>query len=231
MLIVTKNNMGYMSTTLDKFGQKFVDRFTQVPGTILDIGAAYGVISHPCLKAGCHVTAVDLEKLHLEELKQTAPKGDNLSTIAGAFPQDIHLPKSSFDGVIVSRVLHFIEGKLIIEGLKKIRKWLKPDGELYIINDTPFIKTIPRLRKIYMERKLKGDLWPGAFHDFPSYDEFNKKHVPEYINLQDIDTLTMALEESGFLIKEIGYMPRLDFPESMQLDGRESVGAIAVKSD
>ena len=229
MLIATKNNMGFMSTAIDPVCGKFINKHAKTAGKILDIGAAYGVTTFPFLEVGCSVTAVDMEAKHLEELQENAPNSGLLTTITAKFPDELNFPDDTFDAIIISRVLHFLEGELIIAGLKKIKRWLKPEAELFILTETPFIKTLGRLRKEFLERKVAGEKWPGSFNDFPSYEEPHLGNLPYYINLQDQDTLSAALLESGLKIQEITYVSRSDFPEHMLLDGRESIAAIATK--
>ena len=50
----------------------------------------------------------------------------------------------------------------------------------------------------------------------------------DYIQL-DKDILKRELKRAGFDIENIEYINRIDYPSDTQLDGRESVGAIAVK--
>jgi len=49
--IQTLNKMGYMTSTLDRFSQAFVDFAPKAPGRALDIGAAYGVAASLALYA------------------------------------------------------------------------------------------------------------------------------------------------------------------------------------
>ena len=50
--VKTFNNMGFMTTYLDEFSQKFVDSSVNCGGPVLDIGCAYGNASIPALKQG-----------------------------------------------------------------------------------------------------------------------------------------------------------------------------------
>lgn len=46
----------------------------------------------------------------------------------------------------------------------------------------------------------------------------------------DPKVLRRVLFQAGFVIKKISYIPRPDFPKDLQLDGHESIGAIAYKT-
>ena len=53
--------------------------------------------------------------------------------------------------------------------------------------------------------------------------------MPEFFNFLDKDILTSIFEEKGFIVEQSNYVNRDDFPESLRLDGRESVMLIARK--
>ena len=89
--IPTLNNMGYMTSTLDLYSQKFVKLASKCKGTVVDIGAAYGIATLAALKAGkCQVVANDIEQGHLDHIRKSAKKDkERLTLKRGSFPDKI----------------------------------------------------------------------------------------------------------------------------------------------
>ncbi len=230
--IPTLNQTGFMTLEVDEYSQEFINYASFFPDRpSLEIGAAYGVASLKALKQGAHIIANDLDNRHLEILKQQCPQDykDRLTLLPGNFPEEIDFEEGSLQAVLACRVFHFFPGDKIIEGLKKIKHWLTDQGKLFIINETPYFGTTKAFIPIYEERKKAGAEWPGLA-DLNCFDPTKRPFVECTINLFDADTLTRALHEAGFKIEKLSYINREGvFPKSALYDGRESVGAVAVK--
>jgi hypothetical protein len=152
-----------------------------------------------------------------------------LTLLPGSFPEDFDFNEGSLQAVLACRVFHFFSGEKIIEGLKKIRHWLTNQGKLFIVNETPYFGTCRAFIPIYEERKKLGEPWPGLV-DLNYFDPTKRPFVEGTVNLFDADTMTWVLNEAGFKIEKLSYINRIGaFPENALYDGRESVGAVAVK--
>ena len=76
------------------------------------------------------------------------------------------------------------------------------------------------------------DFFPGFIEDFSVFDDSLNKggRVPFAIHFFDIDIMKRELELAGFEVEDLRYLDRSkDFPEFLQWDGRESLGAVGVK--
>jgi SAM-dependent methyltransferase len=229
--VPTLNNMGYMTKTLDPYSQEFVEYAGQMSGPVLEVGAAYGIASLAALAAGAKVYCNDLDPRHLEAVKQQAIERQlelsRLMIVPGQFPQEITFPANTLESVLICRVIHFFDGETIEVSLQRLYDWLKPGGKLFIVAETPYLKTLSDFVPEYEKRVQKGDKWPGLITNLHQY--FSDQNNPKFIHCMDIPVLKRVLTAQGFVIEKIGYINRSDFPEDRRLDGRESVGVIAYK--
>ena len=86
------------------------------------------------------------------------------------------------------------------------------------------------MEKIRFEkRKKEGDKWPGLIKDISLYNPQRGGFLPKLLHFFDPDTLSEIILRQGFLIEQVSTFARPEFPLDLQLDGRESVGLIAVK--
>ena len=115
--IPTLNRFGYMKFEWDEFCKEFVEYAKKSQDLVLEIGPAYGWVTHRALEQDIKIIAADISKEHLEILLKGAPadKLGNLYVYLGAFPNEIELPKESLGSILASRILHFLEGDQIDE--------------------------------------------------------------------------------------------------------------------
>lgn len=229
--IKTLNNMGYMTSTLDPFSQKIIDFAKNSSGPLLEIGAAYGVATLKALEIGCQVIANDLDERHLKILLERTPKQEKerLTLLPGKFPEEINIPQKSVGAILICRVLHFFNGQRIELAINKAFGWLKSGGKLAIIAETPYLKNFQNFIPIYEQRKKQGHPWPGFIEDTMEFGPDRGKFLPKQVHWLDKEVLCRAVEKVGFLIEEVSFIDRKDFPDDLRLDGRESVGLIARK--
>ena len=102
--------------------------------TIADIGAGsgYHAFRMASLVKNGMVYAVDIQVEMLSEIEKTkkSTKTKNIETILGT-ERSINLPKNSIDKILMVDVYH--EFSFPIEMMASIKKALKPDGELFLI--------------------------------------------------------------------------------------------------
>ena len=129
--------------------------------TVADIGAGTGYFSFPIAKKAAKVIAIDIDQRFLDcinQKKQTLKIGANLETRLTT-PDSSGLKTGEADMVLIVDTYHHIEGR--VEYLKKLKKCLRPNGVLVII-DFKKVKTPPgppvelRLAQEQVESELKS---------------------------------------------------------------------------
>jgi SAM-dependent methyltransferase len=232
-LVPTLNQMGYMLAEPDEYNQLAIDFAPLAPGPFLDIGAAYGLATIPALEKGARVIAVDIDAHHLRILEKKVPESlrTRLSLIQAHMPDELEFEENSLGAVLASRVFHFFQGDDVKTSIQKIFKWLKPGGKFFFTVVTPYIGTFLKFLPVFEERKRNKHPWPGAIEDAHAYTTSpNPEQGPKFINLFDLEMVTLLLEDVGFLIEKSGYIPaHEDFPGHTKNDGRETVGIIGIK--
>ncbi|MEW6057466.1 MAG: class I SAM-dependent methyltransferase [Bdellovibrionota bacterium] len=232
--VPTLNQMGYMTSSLDPFSKAFVEycKSNPSPKSALEIGAAYGIATLEALKTGRAVVANDLDPNHLEILKAQAAElglSEKLTLAPGAFPGELNFARESLSAVLACRILHFLEGPVIEEGLRRAFDWIEKGGKIFIVCETPYTQRFQSFIPIYEANKKARDPWPGLVPNSFQYTDHTAQDIPKVLHWMDEEVLNRVLRNAGFKVEEIRMIPRPDFPSWVRLDGRESVGAIAVK--
>lgn len=230
--VPTLNNRGYMSLNFDPYTESFLRFCIENPrATVFEGGAAFGRATLAALKQGVKVVANDMEKKHLNILSDLTPKflKPFLSLAPGSLPHDVDFPSESFDAILCSRMIHFLTGNEIETCLKKFYNWLKRGGKLFLIAETPYLRCYSAFIPTYEKNKKMGVKWPGVIHDTTLFKDIRYNNIPSFLHFLDTDTLRTASLQTGFLVEKTEMINRTDFPPELRLDGRESVGIIAVK--
>lgn len=232
IIIPTLNHMGYMTTSLDKYSEEFVQYAADIADPVLEIGAAYGIATLAALRAGATVIANDIEPRHLKILEQKVSNDlrSHLKICPGKFPEELDFDKNSLGGVLICNVLHFFEGETIVLAISKLYDWVKPQGKIFIVADTPYNKLIEKAIPIYEEREKNGSEWPGLMRNIKDY--LSPEYVsisPDFMHFLTPRILTNILSKVGFKIEKAALFARTNYPAEEQLDGREGVGIIASK--
>ncbi|MBX9702641.1 MAG: class I SAM-dependent methyltransferase [Silvanigrellaceae bacterium] len=230
-LIQTMNGMGIMTTELSPVADQFVHDAKVLTGTYLDIGAAYGVASHKVLENGVKLIACDISNDHLDILYESAPSEykHNLTIDNSSFPYETDYQNSSMNGILISLVLHFLDGETIKNGLNKCYEWLKSGGKVYITVMTPNLSFYKKCWPIYKKRISEGVKWPGIFVTQEFISDIYLKHLPAKVHLFDQDVLTSLITEAGFKLIYNSYFCYKNFPEKHRNNGKEFLGIIGVK--
>lgn len=230
--VSTLNNMGYMSLSIDPFTKKFLQYCELNPGLrVFEGGAAYGVATHLALKNGAIVTANDCEQKHLDLLLKKTPQEflSSLTLAPGKLPHDLDFPNSTYDVIYSSRMLHFLTGEDIEKCMSKFFNWLKEGGRLYIVVESPYLGCFSSFTPTYEKRKKQGEPWPGLLEDTSPFKSNLYNNIPDFLNFFDTDIIKRVSQNAGFIVKECEFINREDFPPEVRLDGKESVGLIAIK--
>jgi len=230
-LFRTLNSMGTMTPIPDIFSSAFIEFALKAPGRCLDIGAAYGVSTIPALAKGAHVVANDIDGRHLQILASRVPMEDRarLKLAPGSFPDEMDFQPGSFGSVLICRVMHFFDGPRIDRAAAKVWEWLAPGGKVFVVAETPFIGTARAFFPTYEARLKAGSQWPGVVENVSAHDPKRAGSLPSLFHLLDDRVLSRVFTSAGFTIERLEYFSRPDYPADIRLDGRESIGMIAIK--
>lgn len=72
--LITMNQYGYMKFEWDEFGKDFANLAKETNKPVLEIGTAYGWLTHRILEMDKTIIAADISKKHLEVLLREAPQ-------------------------------------------------------------------------------------------------------------------------------------------------------------
>lgn len=227
----TLNRMGGMSPTLDHYSEGFVAFAPQAPGPVLDVGAAYGNATLAALAAGARVVANDLDLRHLAILQDRVPTPwkSRLATRPGAFPDDLGFGPGTLGAALLARVLHFMDGEMLMRALTNLHGWLAPGGRVYGVAVTPHLRKLRPFMPVYEARVAAGLPWPGEGVDPGDYDPAGAAGLPARMHFLEPEILGRALRDAGFEVIECAYFSRDAYVGEMRLDGRETLGFVALK--
>jgi SAM-dependent methyltransferase len=228
--VPTLNKMGWAHPGNDPITQQFLTFCKEHPGAnVLEIGAAYGDVSKLALENGANVWVNDLDPRHLSEFISSIPneKHSQAHVVAGEFPAAIKLSPHSFDAILVARVFPLMKPEQFEASIVEIKKLLKTGGKVYVVAETPYLKSWRSFIPEYEQRKSKGERFPGYVSEIVKHNPSAAAHISGFVNFLDPQVLTREFKDKGFEITWCKFINRTDFPESMRLDGRESVGLIA----
>lgn len=146
---------------------RFIKKFYQGPGRILDIGCATGVFLDGMRKVGWDVTGVETSSYAAEYARNTYKLNVHKGVLIEA-----NFTENSFDVVTLWDVLEHVSNP--VEVLHEIRRILKPGGIIVIGVPNPNA----------WERWIYGKSWPG-------WD------IPRHFQLFDKQQLRVVLERCG----------------------------------
>ena len=229
----TLNGCGWMQVNLDYYSHAFLEFIPNAPGKILEIGAAYGVVTVEAVKLRRPMLVNDLDAGHLKILMSRIPTDlrEYVTLIPGYFPDEVPIEEMSLGAVYASRVLHFLDGPALERGVHKLFSALAPGGKAFVTVVTPFNKRyFPTMMPIYEERIRKGQVWPGFFTSVKSIvTEEHREFVPDFVHIFTLESIVPVFVKAGFDIEKADYIARPEFSPEYQLDGREDIGLICRK--
>jgi SAM-dependent methyltransferase len=225
----TLNGMGYMSPSLDIIQATFVEDCNS-DGLFLDIGCGFGVATLPVVEKQCHITACDLEKKHLDFLKEHVPleKRSFLTLVKGHFPDQVQFPPNTFKAINFSMVLHFLSFEAIEKAFKALFLSLIPGGKLYLTTSSPYQGPLTRFAPLYDKRRKVME-WPGYIPNIAEYVPERAHSLPKENIVFCIYELERLATKFGFQVIESTFFTRDEIPQDLKLDGREYSGIICEK--
>lgn len=229
----TLNGTGFMFEVLEEYAQAFIADAGRCDGEVLDLGCAYGVATLPALEAGARVVACDMEQGHLDVLAQAAPEAarHRLRCVRGELPW-VDFEADRFEAILCSRVLHFLDGNAVDRSVRRMYRWLRPGGRLYLLADTPY-GVWRRFVPLFEHRVARGERWPGILVGLESYlpggPVRRAAKGPAFMNLLTPELLARSCREAGFEIRRATFVDRPDFSGAGRMDGRENAGLLAIR--
>ncbi len=229
--IPTLNKMGWVLPHLDPYSKAFVKEAATLQDPVLEIGAAYGFAVIEALKKGATVVANDWEVRHLNILEARVEDAykPRLTLKAGRYPQEVFFPDHYFGAILAARLFVFFKGEDLEAAIEDMYRILKPGGKVFIVADSPYLKTWLRFRPIYEQRKTQGEPFPGFIEEPALYNPERAAQLPPYLHFLDREVLVRVLNQAGFVIKKVEYLNREDYPADVRLDGRECIAVVAIK--
>ncbi len=241
--VQTLNKMGAMSPVLDKASLNFIE-FSKNK-KVLEIGGGYGFMMGKVLEKYPDVIyhMNDLDKRHIfiaahniSTFNITPKTLDNIKFIAGDI-SEIEI-EDKYDAILVARVLHFMNPEKLNKTVSKLYNLLKPNGRVYVIAITPYVKRYQKFIKEYEDRLNKGDLlYPGyvtSLRDWLNIESISSSQNAAISNepfmFLDVKVMNRLFSDNNFKVilcetAGLGYQS-----ESWSLDGRENVILIAEKN-
>jgi Methyltransferase domain len=229
----TLNNMGLVTSYIDKYTRQYIDEAATIDKPLLEVGPGYGYVVRKVLKKGAEVIAIDLDARHLQIMHNEIPKHlhKNLKLIKGRFPEAIHLKNNYLGGCYLGRVLGYLTPEELQFWLETVFRYLAPGAKLYILATTPYRVSVQRIIPIYESRlNDESNLWPGYFVGLQALiDSRFINFIPDMMIFFDPEVLKRELSRVGFDVLTCNMYARRDLPQHMQYDGREGIVAIAQK--
>lgn len=239
---------GFTTTPCDPVSQQFIEHAAlsaKHGGKVLEIGAAFGAATLEAIAKGATVFCNDIDPENLAVVRQRfletmeescdSLTGDcsKLVLVPGELPNElIGLPEKHFDAILICRVLHFFTGSKIEESLALLAKLLAPNGKIYIVCETPFLRNWQRFIPEFNRRVEDKEEWPGEISEPAKYESSGRaSSLPKFVHWITKEVLDRSLLKAGFSVEHSEYINRSgQFPEDLLLPeyGKESIGAIGM---
>lgn len=232
---------GFTTTPCDPVSQEFIAHAALAAkqgGKVLEIGAAFGAATLEALAKGVTVFCNDIDPENLAVVRQRYLESTNemsesitgdsskLVLVPGELPNElIELPERQFDAILICRVLHFFSGAKIEESLALLSRLLAPNGKIYIVCETPFLKNWQRFIPEFERRVANKEKWPGEITEPAMYESSGRaSSLPKFVHWITKEVLEQSLIKAGLSVEHVEYIDRKgQFPDDLLLDGRESV--------
>lgn len=166
---------------------RIVKKFIKNKGKVLDVGCGTATLLNLLVNMGYEAYGIDISEKNITELERKFPK---IEFKKGSIT-DIHFDDEYFDYIFATEVLEHILEQDLTNGLKEIRRVLKPNGK--------FIITVP-----YRE-ELQEIICPDCGAVF----------VPsQHLRSFDENSMKALLEKVGFKLLYCKLVPKLPTAKS-----------------
>jgi SAM-dependent methyltransferase len=185
---------------LDALSLQFVISSRTAKGPVLDFGCGEGVATAAALARGAHVYALDPDEVAIARLLTRVPSEHHrrlrarVASLRGTDFGDVH-----FEAVLAALVLQELDGPEVQAVLKRLFRWLQPQGRLFLSALTPLGSFWRPFRDEYAVRVSQRVRWPGHIEDVSCF--IGEQGKLTSIHLFDESTLSRELEAAGFAIE------------------------------
>lgn len=233
-MVKTSNKFGTSIIQTDPYVENFLET-AQAVGEVLEIGAGHGFTTTRVLEQGqAKITVNDLSLDNLGSLRAIlAETSDEIKNRVrwqeGRFPNAfVSYSDSSFDAILMARVLHFFRPDEFSLVLREVHRLLRSGGSVTVTALSPENSHFKGFYKNYLKNILNQNPWPGSNVRVEDYRP--NAPLPEYIHLLDPHVLVREFLAAGFRIEKAGYIDRSgQYPADVLLGKREGVGIKAMK--
>jgi ubiquinone/menaquinone biosynthesis C-methylase UbiE len=128
--------------------------------SVADLGAGTGILTRMLLDEGAEVTGVEPSAELIREAKLIDEDCGAEIDYVNRYAEDTGLPGQSFDAVTALRAWHWFDGQAV---LKEVRRILKPDGDLLIM-DSGFVSGDPVVHETMglLKKAIPGRIKPAG---------------------------------------------------------------------
>jgi ubiquinone/menaquinone biosynthesis C-methylase UbiE len=235
--IQSLNNMGAESPKIDYIREKFSISST---GKVLEVGSLYGACARYVLEQNDQITsyvAVDMDECHIyhldKNIKEKLPaQYGKLTTLVATYPE-VSLEANSFDSILISRVLHFMNTTQLSASLDKTLELLKPGACAYVLTISVYTAKFKSFIPVLEQRIKKEVPHPGFVDNLQEYADpassnyKDLKNKPFYFFTKE--SLEAEFLNAGFVIAESRALPLEYYSQEWSLDNRENIGLTACK--
>lgn len=238
--IPTLNHYGYMFTKFDPIVERFLQLIEKNPNqTFFEVGGAYGNVAEIALEKGIENYYLnDCEERHLKSFARKLKENGKtylyqaLHLISGRCPEDVVITASSFDAILVNKVLHFFTPETIDTFVQWLNDAMKPGGEVFVLTISPFYKGHAELQKDYQKKKEEGVRFPGycsMYNESNPAQKYPSVARPTSLLFMELDTLKSLFLQHGFQIEEEFELAVINSDNPEWRPGKDLVGIIAHK--
>lgn len=234
---------------VDEFTRAFADSVSgDTKKRVLVLGAAFGTLVNQLLENSRHngskFVVNDLSDNQMAIFKDALLRefDSRVTIVSGNFLEAADFPPNHFDHILLQNVAHFFNPEQAEIFFNRAQLWLKEGGSLTVTCCTPFWQIHHMMRNeqgedniaVFEHKKAAGDPWPGYFSDIQArllaMQHPIAAKAPTRVHAFDPETLSRTMTRYGLTTTRSDFfkMPQT-FPPFMQLDGRENVGAVAIK--
>jgi SAM-dependent methyltransferase len=240
--IQTLNKKGATSPVVDEATSEFI-KFSKGK-KVLEIGGAYGLVAVEVLKQSpetiYHLNDIDERHLFIAAeyiSSKNLPENHLKNLTLEQFDISNATPREKYDAILVARVLHFLNPEQLDKSVKFLAKSLNPQGRVYIVGITPYVKKYQKFIPEYEKRLKYNAPNPGYVLSLKDWVGDDIACDPKQMNVissdpfmfLDENVLTHLFEKNGFKILKCATADLGYHSDMWCLDGRENVILIAEK--
>ena len=217
-----------MTETLDEMSTAFTDYAGTIDDEALDIGCAYGIATLQALRTARESAPATSNP----STSTSCCSGYRISTRRTSGPSPDRCRRSIFRLAVSAPSSHhasciFCPGADVEQTVRKMYDWLRPEGRVFLIADSPYTRPLAgrrtRIRTTQGRRRSVAGLARRLHAVLPDNMQVSKDPAP--INPMDPDILRRVCEQAGLEVIEARWLSS----GTKYATGRDHAGVIARK--